>query len=63
MNWKDIAYGIWGDDEITKKITLTPEEQKRLFRDNDTCYHVWKEYVGLNETFTYCTICDKKLGE
>lgn len=24
------------------------------------CDHKWKSYIGLNETFVYCEICDQK---
>jgi hypothetical protein len=26
----------------------------------EKCIHDWKEYIGLNETFIYCTKCDAK---
>lgn len=28
--------------------------------NQDYCFHEWKQYTGLNETFKYCTKCDKK---
>lgn len=28
-----------------------------------TCAHKWKKYVGLSQSFEYCTACDKKKGE
>lgn len=34
------------------------EHNKQI--NQDFCYHEWKQYTGLNETFRYCTKCDKK---
>lgn len=39
----------FGDYEIEAK----PTTQKG-------CKHQWKNYVGLNHKFTYCTLCDEK---
>lgn len=28
-----------------------------------TCSHVWKKYIGISQSFHYCTICDAKKDE
>lgn len=28
--------------------------------ETTSCVHEWKEYVGFNDTFTYCVKCDQK---
>lgn len=32
----------------------------KILELGDSCSHEWKEYLGLNEQFTYCSKCDKK---
>lgn len=50
-DWVDVQ--DWFNDNEKAK-----EELKRHLVD--TCQHQWKEYIGLNEKFSYCTKCDKK---
>lgn len=30
--------------------------------ETTSCTHEWKEYIGFNDTFTYCSKCDIKKG-
>lgn len=36
------------------------DREADLNRPTQTCNHTWKAYVGLNETFDYCSKCDEK---
>lgn len=31
-----------------------------LLKKEESCNHTWKEYIGLTESFKYCTLCDEK---
>lgn len=53
MTWYDMQFLSWDDDnEVTKKIELPIP--------NKGCMHIWREYVGLNEVYDYCILCEKK---
>lgn len=43
---------------INKDAWLPWDDSKPI--NQDLCYHEWKQYTGLSETFRYCTKCDKK---
>jgi hypothetical protein len=62
MNWYDMQFMSWydDDDEITKKIILTPEEAKQIFDQIPGCNHRWKQYTGLNEVYDICEFCEIK---
>lgn len=50
-NWEwDMATQNW-----VKKPQAQVSEEKQ-----DQCWHDWTQYVGFNETYDYCTKCDKK---
>lgn len=60
MNDKLSFFQPWDDEEITKKLVLSPEEAELIFGDLTKCNHIWKLYMGLNEKFQFCEICDEK---
>jgi hypothetical protein len=47
------AWLPWDDS-----LEAAAERNKQI--KQDFCNHEWKQYTGLNETFRYCTRCDKK---
>ena len=51
-----------GTEEIDGFIQFHPVDPSQVisFAPTNSCDHQWKTYTGLNETFTYCTICDVK---
>lgn len=58
INWFDIGL---------RDITAWKHHRFVLIRDvpiefpkSMDCDHNWKKYVGLTETYSYCTLCDKK---
>ncbi len=42
--------------ETVKTVGICPVVEKA----EKTCDHVWKDYLGLSEQFTYCEICDQR---
>lgn len=42
-------------ERVWRKGFATPEETKN-------CLHEWTEYIGFNDSFTYCSKCDIKKG-
>jgi hypothetical protein len=56
---KVILYNRKGDYSININLAVLYEDFIEV--DNTSgCEHVWKEYVGLRESFTFCTKCDIK---
>lgn len=58
-------YYNWGDDdpEKTKKREeiIDNKDLSKKEENQKYCLHEFKEYVGFNEKYFYCTKCDKKL--
>ena len=52
--------GINKDAWLPWDDTKGPSTEHNKQINQDLCYHEWKQYTGLNETFRYCTKCDKK---
>lgn len=50
-----IAYGYYLPG-IKNKDYATLKKEAEL----KSCNHEWKQYLGLSESFQYCTKCDKK---
>lgn len=44
-------------DEIEAHWDLVKSENNQ---STSKCHHHWKKYLGLNEKFEYCLICDEK---
>lgn len=58
MTWYDMQFLMWDDqDQITQRIEIPKKEVQ------NGCDHTWKRYIGFNEIYDYCTLCDKKKGE
>lgn len=51
----DFLYQPQGNGYYNEQLNLEPIESKSA-----VCFHEWKNYLGLNESFDYCTKCGIK---
>jgi hypothetical protein len=54
-----------GKRDTTEDWEKAWKELQEAFSETDKpkskeCQHAWKQYIGFNEQYDYCTICDKK---
>ena len=62
-DWELAATNLsfFGDDDLDWFTGLpTGIKQEKPPVEKKVCYHNWSRYVGLNETYEFCTQCDEK---
>ena len=51
-------YWVEVDYQQNEKVEINNQKIKEMYLKQ--CDHDWKNYIGLKDTFEYCSKCDKK---